>query len=58
MLLALQIVLGACFIAVGIGATVKIKKDKAEDVKNATGKQWFAGMFVGMPDASLLNRIH
>ena len=48
MLLALQIVLGACFVATGIGCIVKIKKDKMDDVKNATGKQWFAGMFVGV----------
>ena len=48
MLLALQIVLGACFVATGIGTIVKINKDKKEDLKNATGMQWFAGFFVGV----------
>lgn len=48
MLLALQIVLGACFVATGIGTIVKINKDKKEDLKKATGMQWFAGFFVGI----------
>ena len=48
MLLALQIVLGACFVATGVGTIIKINKDKKEDLKNATGKQWFAGFFVGV----------
>ena len=48
MLLALQIVLGACFVATGIGTIVKINKDKKEDLKNANGMQWFAAFFVGI----------
>lgn len=48
MLLALQIILATCFIGTAAGTLLKIKKDKMEDVKNATGKQWFAGFFVGI----------
>ena len=50
MLLALQIVLGICFVAVGIGAFVKIKKDpdKQAEMKAANGKVWFAAFFVGV----------
>ncbi len=50
MLLALQIVLGACFLAVGIGMFAKIKKDpeKQAEMKAATGKKWAEAFFVGI----------
>ena len=50
MLLALQIVLGVCFVGVGIGAIVKIKKDpdKQAEMKAATTKTWIAAFSVGI----------
>lgn len=47
-LLALQIVLGACFAGVGIGLFVDITKNRQADLKKATGKQWAAGFAVGI----------
>lgn len=48
MLLALQIVLGACFVGTGAGLVVSLKGPKAAELKAATGKQWFAAFFVGI----------
>lgn len=47
-LLGLQIVLGACFVIEGIALGVDIAKNRKDDVKNATGKQWAAAFFVGI----------
>ena len=50
MLLALQIVLGACFVAVGVGMFAKIKKDPElqESKKNAGTKKWVHAFIVGI----------
>ena len=50
MLLALQIVLGACFVAVGVGMFAKIKKDpELQASKQAAGtKKWVHAFIVGI----------
>ena len=50
MLLALQIVLGACFVGVAAGMLIKIKKDpeKQAEMKAATAKTWTCAFVVGI----------
>ncbi len=48
MLLALQILFGALFAGTGIGLFVDIAKNRMEELKSATPKQWAAGMTVGV----------
>ena len=48
MLLALQVILGACFVGTGAGLVVDIKKNRGDKLKATTGKQWFAAFFVGI----------
>ncbi|MCQ2567886.1 MAG: permease [Mogibacterium sp.] len=50
MLLALQIVMAACFLGVGAGLIVKTKKDpeKVAEWKATSGAKWGKAMFVGI----------
>lgn len=48
MLLALQILFGALFAGTGIGLIFDITKNRMDELKNSTGKQWAAGFTVGI----------
>ena len=48
MLLVIQIALGACFVGVGAGLFVDVKKNKVELMKAASKKHWFCAFFVGI----------
>lgn len=48
MLLALQILFGALFAGTGIGLVFDIAKNRMDELKNTTGKQWAAGFTVGI----------
>lgn len=48
MLLVLQILFGALVAGTGIGLITDIAKNRMEELKSATGKQWAAGFTVGI----------
>lgn len=48
MLLFLQILFGALAAGTGIGLIVDIGKNRMDELKNATGKQWASGFAVGI----------
>lgn len=48
MLLALQILFGALVAGTGIGLIVDIAKNRMNELKSATGKQWGSGFTVGI----------
>lgn len=48
MLLVLQILFGALVAGTGIGLVADIAKNRMDELKNATGKQWAAGFTVGI----------
>ena len=48
MLLALQILFGVLAAGTGIGLIFDIFKNRMDDLRNATGKQWAAGFTVGI----------
>ena len=48
MVLALQIVLAACFVGIAVDLLVDINKNHKGECKKAGGKLWVQGMFVGI----------
>ena len=48
MLLALQILFGALVAGTGLGLIIDIFKNRMDELKSATGKQWAAGFTVGI----------
>ena len=48
MLLFLQILFGVLAAGTGIGLIVDIGKNRMDELKNATGKQWASGFAVGI----------
>ena len=48
MVLALQIVLAACFVGIAVDLLVDVNKNHKGECKKASGKLWAQGMFVGI----------
>lgn len=48
MLLAIQILLGVLFAGTGIGLVVDISKNRMDELKGSTGKQWASAFTVGI----------
>ena len=48
MVLALQIVLAACFVGIAVDMFIDINKNHKGECKNAGAKKWAQGMFVGI----------
>lgn len=48
MLLAIQILLGVMFAGTGIGLVVDISKNRMDELKGSTGKQWASAFAVGI----------
>lgn len=48
MLLAIQILLGVLFAGTGIGLVVDISKNRMDELKGSTGKQWASAFAVGI----------
>ena len=48
MLLAIQILLGALLAGTGIGLVVDIGKNRMDELKGSTGKQWASAFAVGI----------
>ena len=48
MLLAIQILLGVLFAGTGIGLVVDIGKNRMDELKGSTGKQWGSAFAVGI----------
>ena len=47
MLLAIQILLGVLFAGTGIGLVVDLGKNRMDELKGSTGKQWASAFTVG-----------
>ena len=48
MLLAIQILLGVLFAGTGIGLVVDLGKNRMDELKGSTGKQWASAFTVGI----------
>ena len=48
MLLALQILFGVLAAGTGLGLIVDVAKNRMDDLRKATGKQWASGFTVGI----------
>ncbi len=48
MLLALQVLFGVLVAGTGVGLIMDIAKNRMDELKNATGKQWASGFVVGI----------
>lgn len=48
MVLALQIILAACFVGIAVDLLVDVNKNHKGECKKASGKLWAQGLFVGV----------
>ena len=63
MLLAIQILLGVLFAGTGIGLVVDLGKNRMDELKGSTGKQWASAFTVGiianfLEDVALTHHLH